>query len=366
MVNWEEIRQNYPLVKKGGYFNTASFGAISIQTLDNQRNHLDDLLHNGNGSYGEWEAAYFQLKSEMAGYLNCTSENVAFLPDVSNGINKVCELLPSSSEVILIREDFPSVTLPWITHGFNIRWIEYKDFTANYLNELEDKIKDGDKIVCLSWVFYNHGFRIDPVKVGELCKKYNATFILDATQGLGAFQLDTANLKVDFMVASCFKWFMAGYGIAVAYISPDFLRKFEISRSGWNVLKDFTGMTEDQDNYKHDASRFEIGHIKFQQISMLYSSFSEMKSIGFNQISARTKNLSLILSQKLRENGFEVLRQTGEEPSGIVSIKSNDQMLSKIKNASVACSVRKDYIRFAIYFYNNHQDIDDLIACLKH
>lgn len=366
MVNWEEIRNNYPLVKKGGYFSTASFGAISVQTHESQQQHLKDLLHHGNSSYGEWEVTYFDLKSEMAGYLNCASENVAFLPDVSNGINKVCELLPRSKEVVLVRGDFPSVTLPWITHNFNVDWIEYDDFVANYLLELENRLKEGNKVLCLSWVFYNHGFRIDPAKVGELCKKYNATFILDATQGLGAFRLDTANLNVDFMIASCFKWFMAGYGIAVGYISSGFLDKFKISRSGWNVLKDFTGKLEDQSNFKHDASRFEIGHIKFQPINALASSFSEMKSIGFEHISERTLALAHRLSGELEANGFEVLGKPPGEQSGIVSIRSDDIILKRIQHAGIVCSARKDYVRFAVYFYNNSQDIDDLIGCLKH
>ena len=366
MKDWEQIRKNYPLIQKGGYFNTASFGALSLHTIEAQKKHLDDMLLYGNGKYDEWMASYYGLKVELANYLNTKEQNVTFFPDVSNGINKICDLLPIDKEVVLIREDFPSVTLPWITHQFKVKWIEYEDFINDYLGVLEKELADGNKILCLSWVFYNHGFMIDPIKVGALCKKYNSYFILDATQGLGAFELDMDKAHIDFMVASCFKWFMAGDGVTIGAVSDTILNQYQAHQSGWNMLKDTEGSMEDKSNYKSDASRFEIGHVKFQNIKMLSDSFYEMKSMEFEAITGRTKLLIKSLRNKFDENGIEVLTPAGEAPSSIISIRSNETILKKLKEAKIACTPRKDYVRFAVYFYNNTEDIDELIDCLKY
>ena len=128
MIDWEAIRTNHPLAATGKYFNTASFGSMSKSTIEGQKEHLDDILHNGNQNYGAWEEEYFNLKKELAVYLNCKNENIGIFPDVSLGLNKVAELFDTSREVILIEHDFPSVTLPWITKGYQIRWISYESF----------------------------------------------------------------------------------------------------------------------------------------------------------------------------------------------------------------------------------------------
>jgi cysteine desulfurase/selenocysteine lyase len=365
MNDWEEIRSKYPLAESGRFFNTASFGAISRQTVESQKRMLDDILFSGVKNYDTWMSNYHSLKESLSTYLNAPKENLVFLPDSSDGLNKISDLLSGDMEVVLVKEDFPSVSLPWITRNFKIDWIEYDDFTEDYLSEIEKKLKEEKKILCLSWVFYNHGFTIDTVKVGALCEKYGAYFVLDATQGLGAFNIDVQASKIHCMVSSCFKWLMAGYGTSIGYISKLILDRFDIKQSGWNMLHDFTADVEDESNYKKGSIRFESGHSKFQNINMLYESFSQMKKIGFSEISNRTSYLVNLLSSKLSENGFEMMLDQNPA-AGILAIRSNESILNRIKGRKIACSARKDYVRFAFYFYNNEQDIDDLIKCLKH
>ena len=365
MNDWEEIRSNYPLADAGGFFNTASFGALSHQTVSSQKRMLEDILTSGIKNYDTWMSNYNSLKESLSSYLNAPKDNLIFFSDVSDGLNKISDMLPADIEVVLVKEDFPSVSLPWITRNFKIDWIEYDEFTKDYLCEIEKRLIEGNKILCLSWVFYNHGFTIDTVKVGALCEKYDSYFLLDATQGLGAFKIDVQASKIHFMVSSCFKWFMAGYGTSIGYISKDIIDQFDIKQSGWNMLHDFTSDVEDESNYKTGSIRFESGHVKLQNINMLYNSFSQMTVIGLYEISNRTSYLVNLLSSKLSENGFE--RMIDQHPtSGILSIRSNESIINKIKARKIACSARKDYVRFAVYFYNNEQDIDDLIVCLRH
>lgn len=363
--NWEQIRSQYPLVEKGGYFNTASFGAISKSTAAVAQADIDELLYTGARNYEQWVANYFELKTVLAEYLSCRERNMAFFPDSSNGINKVSELLSRKDEVILIRDDFPSVTLPWITRNYKIAWIDYQDFVADYLTEIERRLKKGAKILCLSLVFFNHGFRIDPKKVGKLCRKYDCKFILDATQGLGAFPIDTTGSHIDFMVSSCFKWFMAGYGVSIGYVSDTILKEFEINQSGWQILKNYTKNPEKKKNYKSDASRFELGHLKFQNLNMLLESLREMKSIGFENITNRTMELTRLLGSQLSDIGIETFTSASPLPSGILAIKSKKRYLKNLEGAGIVFSPRKNYIRFSSYFYNSEEDIEALVNLLK-
>ena len=159
---------------------------------------------------------------------------------------------------------------------------------------------------------------------------------------------------------------MAGYGVSIGYISDRILKNFDINQSGWQVLKKFTKNPEKKKNYKTDASRFELGHLKYQNLNMLLASLREMKSIGFENISNRTSTLTNLLREQLAEFGFETVIHEAPDPSGILAIRSDKKMLKRLEEAGISYSPRKNYIRFSVYFYNNEQDIQDLVECVKH
>ncbi len=363
MVNWEKYRANYPLVAQGGYFNTASFGAISNVSLENQQTWLQDMLLRGNQSYAQWLADYQSLKADLAKYIHAMPDEVAFFTDVSDGINKLAECLQGKREVVLVEGDFPSVTLPWINRRYAITWITQQDLQDTA--RLSDVLKTKDKILCVSWVFYTTGFKTDVEKIGEICRQYDCLFALDATQGLGASLIDVKAAKVDFMVASAFKWLMAGYGVAVGYVSRKLLHDLPVVQGGSHTLKDFASTDLSTSNLKTGADRFETGHPKFQAISMLKSSFDEMQLIGTTAIAERAQTLAGELTDQLIVIGKTPLVTAPANRSSIVSIAYSEQTVALLKDAGIIFTARSNYIRFAVYFYNNTADVAHLIHTLN-
>lgn len=365
MTNWEEVRKNYPLIDHNCYLNTASFGAISKKTLESQKAFMDSVFLKGNQDYSQWTEYYHELKNELSEYLNTSAKNLAFVADASNGINKVSEILPRNREVILVEDDFPSIVLPWITRNYKINWIAKSDFLEGPVDAIEAELKKGKRVLAISWVHYNSGLKVDLKKLGELCQQYEAYFVVDATQGLGAFSVDLSEVKIDFLVASCFKWFMAGQGITIAYLSNNLMNGHDLPFSGWNTLKNFEGELTNLSNYRFDAARMEVGHIKYQNMIALYSSFKEMKSIGLENINERTEELVIYLRQKLEQLGLNIITPKSDSLSGILCIEPNKNIASKLQSSDIVCTIRENYIRFSLYFYNNKSDIDYLVSTIK-
>ncbi|MEM9327099.1 MAG: aminotransferase class V-fold PLP-dependent enzyme, partial [Bacteroidota bacterium] len=79
------------------------------------------------------------------------------------------------------------------------------------------------------------GFEIDLERVTQWCKAYDCTLVLDGTQGLGAipFRVDPSVSMV--FLSSSFKWLLAGYGVAIGYVSQDLLPRFKAFQ-GWNSI----------------------------------------------------------------------------------------------------------------------------------
>ncbi len=112
-----------------------------------------------------------------------------------------------------------------------------------FTTELESVLSEPNQILSASWIQSADGFELDLNLVFDLCKTKNHYLILDGTQGLGAipFKIDP---KVScIFLASGFKWLMAGYGVAIGYVSEDLLPFLKPMR-GWNSGFDSKGMIQ--------------------------------------------------------------------------------------------------------------------------
>lgn len=362
-MNWEEIRSNYPLIENATYFNTAYFGPLSKRTVSTQKAYLDKLSETGSGHFSEWGKDADIVRSEIQKLTNAQEYSIGFSTDVSTGINLIADTFSRKERVVLLKGDFPAVNVPWIVRDYDIHWVGRKEYAFD-LADIRAGLESGAKIVAVSWVMYNSGYVLDLKALSVLCKEFGATLIVDATQGLGVLPIDLSDIQVDVMFASTFKWFLSGYGIAVALISNEFEKRHALTFAGQNSISSSHKGEKDQSRYKNGAKRFEMGHVKSQQIESLKSSIVELSEFGFENIQDRTRTLTSSLRQKLEEAGRKVLTPSPQQ-SSILIFAANEGLHKNLVDANVNCTYRDGYIRLALYFYNNNADIEHLIAVIK-
>jgi len=91
-----------------------------------------------------------------------------------------------------------------------------------------------------------------------------------------------------------------------------------------------------------------------------------MLEIGPAQIERRVLELEAILRQQLKNLGAEF---SSENPSPILAVRfaghDSVQLVAKLKEHRVLVSSRQGWIRISVHFYNNEQDIEQLITVLK-
>lgn len=362
-VDWNQVRSNYQLLNLRSYFNTASYGAMSNQTVQIQKECLDLWQQEGNRLNERTNEAVNWIRREILHITNAKNHGIAIIPDVSTGMNQLAEVLRDKRKVALLKTDYPATNVPWMAKGFEIEWVEREGFGFE-ISQIETAIINGAEILILSWVMYNSGMRLDLKAIGELCKKHQVVFIVDATQGLVANSLDLNETHVDIVLASAFKWMLGGYGISIVVASDEFVSNHHIPFAGQNTIIDNERNVEEENNYRKGIECLELGHFKIQQVLALENALKELKDIGYDNIQERTLELRIQLVDSLKNAGIEVVTPAPLS-NNILMIEATPRRVANLEKANIDFTFRHGLIRLGVYFYNNEMDIQRLISALK-
>lgn len=364
-IDWQVIREEFPLLQNYTYLNTASSGAIAKVTANRINSFFQDQLHHAAINRENWLDAILSARNRTAALLGTDAERIGFTSDVSVAMNCVADRVSPDKEIVLIKDDFPSVNIPWITRGFKIHWIEKEPDQSISIEKIREAVSSGDKVLAISWVQYNSGFAIDLKELSETCSESNTLFIVDATQGVGALPINLSELKIDVLIASSFKWQGAGYGISLYYENRDSKFSYPIKLAGWNSLKRFSGELT-RENLKTSAPAIEAGHAKYVNLHALDESLKLMQKIGFKNIYRRNKVLADLLKKGLLETGikFHSPLQTDND-SSIICVKASEELYQSLEKNNIKVTRRDDYIRLSVHYYNHEKDIEKVVDIVK-
>lgn len=140
-------------------------------------------------------------------------------------------VIPHDKSVLIINNGAYGKRMCQIVSTYGIDFIEFKSSSIEPvdINKLEDVIKSNPKISHLAAIHNETttGLLNDLKPLGELAKKYNLEFIVDAMSSYAAIPIDMVELNIDYLCASSNKNIqgMAGVGFAISKISS--LEKLE-------------------------------------------------------------------------------------------------------------------------------------------
>ena len=130
----------------------------------------------------------------------------------------------TSTVVLLVSSDFPSVTYPWLVeaqrHGTTVTTVDDRA-GENLTESLIDAIDDSTKVVCFGAVQYATGTQVDVGAVAEHAHRTGARVVVDATQLAGAGPMSVRRWGADAVVCSGYKWLSTHGGVASLTLAPD-------------------------------------------------------------------------------------------------------------------------------------------------
>jgi selenocysteine lyase/cysteine desulfurase len=92
------------------------------------------------------------------------------------------------------------------------------------------------RLLAVSAVQWNDGFRLDLHSLGASCKARGVLFFVDAIQQLGALRIDVQACHISFLAADAHKWLLGPEGIAVFYSCADARPLLRLRQLGWHMF----------------------------------------------------------------------------------------------------------------------------------
>ena len=366
-----EARELFPHLKTDQiYFNHAAIGPWSTPVLNRISEYASQRssAHVENYKFVlEWNAS---AKQKLAKLLNAAPERIAWVDNVSNGINILAQGLEwkQGDRIILNDLEFPSNVYPFMNlkqQGVEIDFAKSRDGIID-VDDIAALINKRTKLISISLVQFLTGYRADVEAIGQLCKKHGIIFSVDVIQGTGVVQVDVEKSNIDFLSGGSQKWLMSSQGLSYIYITEELQQKIHQKNVGWTSVQNAWNLLEYDLTLKKNADRFQTGTLNSLGIAVFDASLELFQSFGINNIEREILSNTNYFIKSLDEIGLPSLLKNvvDKNRAGIVSFKHEraGEIFQELEKRRIYCAVREGMIRFSPHFYNTKEEIERVIV----
>ncbi|MCW5520753.1 cysteine desulfurase [Aureitalea sp. L0-47] len=181
-------------------------------------------------SYGRSSKSLLETaRKEIAGFLNVSASEIIFTSGGTEADNLALHSAVADlgvTRIISSRIEHHAVlhTIEVLEERYNIN-VDYVDVNTTGCidyDHLKSLLKDSSEKTLVSLMHVNNevGTMIDLKRVALLCKEHGALFHSDMVQSIGHFEIDLADIPVDFAAAAAHK-FHGPKGVGFAFIRKD-------------------------------------------------------------------------------------------------------------------------------------------------
>ncbi|NSL87391.1 aminotransferase class V-fold PLP-dependent enzyme [Chitinophaga sp. Mgbs1] len=368
---WDKIRADYPVCRHSIYLTTNGGGPVSTRYVKKAQQLLTELSEQGRTVMNEWDPQAENTRALVAQMLHATPQEIAFITNTSQGMSLIQGLFPKEYGVITMRDEFPSSFVPWLQRGHPVQFVDSDANGVIHPEDIEKQITPETKLLIVSHVMFRTGFRHDLKVLGDLCKKHDLIFVVDATQSFGVNPIDVADCNIDVLIFHAYKWVTAGYGIGAMYVSKRILQQYQPEFIGWYSVDyphpDFQSNNDySQFTPKQDATVFETGTLPYMNVLLLGHTLDYLHGIGADAIHEHVYSLITYLHQKAAENNVKIL--TSYAPQHLSPIQCLDitqEQYLRLEKHRIIARYKNDKLTLGINFYNNKEDIDAVFNALN-
>ncbi len=372
---WGAYRSEFPVFEQATYLNTCSLGALGTRVRAATGRALD--LWNALGAsawYGPWWDELSALRASVARLLGCAREDVALHPSVTAALSAVasCFDYRARPRVVVASIDFPTVAYQWLAKqsgGVEVEFVRSPDGLSVPLEEFERAIDERTQLVATSHVYFQSGMIQDIAALARLAHARGAHLLVDAYQSAGQLPLDVRASDVDFLVTGGLKWLLGGPGVAYLYARRELVAHLHPSVVGWFAHRDQFAFDVTHLEYAEDARRLEGGTPAIAAVYAGRAGLEYVHEIGPKRLRERQVELATWLVDGVRALGLTA--RGGERPEGLagivtVPVPDPPAAVAALAREHIIIDTRPGVIRLSPYFYNTVEDLERVLAALRH
>ena len=365
-------RDQFDLAPGLAYLNHAAVGVLPRATHGMLQEMIDAHARAGVLGVAPYEMDLPGLRRRIGAFVGGSGDEIALLRNTGDGATIVAQGLDlqPGDEIITAANEFGSNAYPWLVlreRGIVVRLLDAPRERMTP-DALRAAISPRTKLVAVSWVTFDDGYRHDLTALAEVAHAAGALFVVDAIQGLGAFGLDVRQVPIDALYAGGAKWLMGLQGVGFLWLRASLLDRVALRLPGWRSVEDIWNFLDYDQPPAPNASRFEGGTPNIIGALSLATSMDVLAGAGVDRIGAHVLALTDRLCEGAAARGYTIDGDRSREDvkSGIVRIRREDvdpMALGKRLGAAGMCvTYRASGIRISPHGYNTADEIDALLA----
>lgn len=365
-MNLENIRKEFPVTEELIFFDHARVAPLPERVRKVVTEFVNDATRYGTAHYETWIGEIGKARKSFAQLINAGTDEVAFVKNTSEGLAIVANGLDwkSGDNVVIPDIEFPANVYPWWNLkrlGVETRMVRSVEGRVLF-DDLVKQVDARTKLISISSVECNSGFRCDLNRIGAFCKDKGILFCVDAIQSLGILPMDVKRDHIDFLSADGHKWMLSVEGLGGFYISKEVLDKVYPVTVGWSNMVNAADFMNYEFDFKPNAQRFEEGSLNTMSIHAFGAALDLLLEIGIENIENRVMSLGESIIEQLNQRGLKVYSSTRpEERSGNIAFVMNQdasQLYEWMMKNKVKLTVRDGLVRVSPHFYNSEDEIN--------
>ncbi|MDR0912629.1 MAG: cysteine desulfurase [Methanobrevibacter sp.] len=404
MLNNEKIREDFPILNKLTYLDSASTSLTPIPIVEAINDYF--LNYNANIGRGAYKIAIKagnivdDTRENLANLINVKSNEIIFTKNTTEAINIISNGLNFSNNnknnnkknknkentnkknnnIIVSDIEHHSNIIPWLSlANVEVKILQSENYQLNP-EILSEKIDKHTKLVAITHISNSFGSKQDIKSIEKIAHDNGSLLLIDGAQSIGHSKIDIKKLKPDFMAFPGHKGLMGPVGTGFLYMKEEHIEKVAPTNLGGGTIVDY-----ENGKFKLEDSpyRFEGGTLNIAGIIGLNNAINYINKIKIDNIEKYSDKLTNYMHNNLKEiENIEIYAN----PSNIHNIVAfnlnnlNPYDISKILDETNNICVRSGFhcaipalksynisegtIRASLHCYNNKNDIDKLIENL--
>lgn len=371
-IDWQHWRGEFPSTADQVHMNHAGLSPLPRRVAAEIRAFADEAERAPSRAYPAWTARVDATRAAVARLVGGAADDIAFVPNTAAGLSMVAAGLTwqAGDNVVALADEYPSNVYPW--WGLARFGVETRMVPRPHLRFGVDEIAAGvdarTRVVTVSAVDWQSGFRADLAALGEYCRSRDILLVVDGIQAVGAVAVDVVACGVDFLAAGGHKWLLAPEGCGFLYVAPRARERIEPVLLGWKSVADADSYLPYHFDLRRDAAKLEPGTQMHLGVRALGAAVDLLLEIGPAAVEGRVLTITDRLADGLRALGATILSPRGPgTSSAILTIELGDPaaLHARLTENGIVARQRMGGVRLAPHFYADDSDIERVLAAAR-
>ena len=241
------------------------------------------------------------------------------------------------------------------------------------VHELEAAITNKTRLIAATHIPSTAGNVLPAAAIGEIARKHNILYLLDACQSVGHVPVDVEAIGCDLMAVTGRKYLRGPRGSGFLYVRKQIQDKLNLLFFDGRTI---TNVTQQDFTVRTDARRFEWYEKNPAIVLGLQKAVEYLLNIGVERVWQRIQQLANLFRQRLQEMDGIVVHDQGDVLCGIVTFSVQGIPATEIRaklaakninvhigltNATLYYMNRKGLngiVRASVHYYNTEEEIE--------